>query len=481
MSAAAKKLNLAKEDTMLPPERVASVAGFGMRSSAAGYLYRPSTVDELRDIFDLARRSNRQITLRGAGRSYGDANIGAECIIVDCTRMNRILGWDRRTGLIDCDAGVTIEMLWRHILEDGYWPPVVSGTMFPTIAGALAMNIHGKNNFAVGTLGEHVVDLDVLLPSGKLLTLTPKDELFYAVISSFGSLGIITRAKLRMKPIHSGELRVLPISCANWDEQLHAFEELESNADYMVSWIDCFAKGAKSGRGLFHAAWYADEGSEFPVTLREENQDLPDTILGLMPKSMVWRVLKMFATRPGMLTLNSMKHLASRMLGHGKPHPQSLVGFSFLLDYVPNWRWAYAPNGFIQYQSFVPKEHAQRVFARQLEMQHEAEIVSFLGVMKRHRPDRFLFSHAVDGYSLALDFRVQKGQWHKVQGLCHRMNDLVLEAGGRFYFAKDSTLRPQDVRAYMGEEALGKYRRFKHEMDPEALLTSELSRRLELG
>ena len=51
------------------------------------------------------------------------------------------------------------------------------------------------------------------------------------------------------------------------------------------------------------------------------------------------------------------------------------------------------------------------------------------------------------------------------------MNDLVLEAGGRFYLAKDSTLRPSDVRAYLGEETLAKYWRLKHEFDPEGLLT----------
>jgi decaprenylphospho-beta-D-ribofuranose 2-oxidase len=101
-------------------------------------------------------------------------------------------------------------------------------------------------------------------------------------------------------------------------------------------------------------------------------------------------------------------------------------------------------------------------------------------VMKRHRPDKFLFSHAVDGYSLALDFKVTRRNWARLRELCHRMNDLVLAAGGRFYFAKDSTLRPSDVRAYMGEEALAKYRSFKEKLDPEGLLTSELARRLDL-
>jgi decaprenylphospho-beta-D-ribofuranose 2-oxidase len=179
--------------------------------------------------------------------------------------------------------------------------------------------------------------------------------------------------------------------------------------------------------------------------------------------------------------INWAKHQAGVLLANPKEHPQSLVGFSFLLDYVPNWRNAYLPGGFIQYQSFVPKEHARAVFARQIELQQEAKLESFLGVLKRHRPDPFLFSHAVDGYSLALDFKVTARNWPRLRDLCHRMNDVVLRAGGRFYMAKDSTMRPADLRAYLGEDALTRFAQIKAEVDPESLLTHQLARRLGLA
>ena len=470
----------APERPLLPAERIARHTGYGMRQHADGYLYRPTSVAQIRDVLDLARAAGRKVTLRGAGRSYGDANLGSESVMIDISRMRRILSWDSATGLIDCEAGVTLEGLWRHTLEDGYWPPVVSGTMYPTLAGALAMNIHGKNNFRVGTLGEGVVDLDVLFPTGELRTLTPEDEAFHAVVSGAGLLGVIVRVRLRMKRVGTGDLKVFATSPRDWDGQFAQFERDEASADYMVSWVDCFARGREAGRGQYHGAWYVPGNGEFSSTLLPEHQDLPDTILGFVPKSMVWRVLRRFCNRPGMRLLNWAKDRAGLRLGDAKEHVQSLVGFSFLLDYVPNWRDAYGPNGFIQYQSFVPKAHARRVFARQIEMGQEARLESFLGVMKRHRPDPFLFSHAVDGYSLALDFKVPKDDWPRLEALCHRMNDLVLEAGGRFYLAKDSTLRPKDLRASLGEATLGRYRRLKDEFDPEGLLTSDLARRLEL-
>jgi decaprenylphospho-beta-D-ribofuranose 2-oxidase len=181
-----------------------------------------------------------------------------------------------------------------------------------------------------------------------------------------------------------------------------------------------------------------------------------------------------------MRLLNAAKQFASSTIGNNKMHDQSLVAFSFLLDYVPDWRRAYEPGGFIQYQTFVPKERAKVVFAEQVRLQQEYKLESFLGVLKRHRPDRFLFSHAVDGYSLALDFKVTAKNKAKLWELAHKMNELTLKHGGRFYFAKDSTLRPEDAETYLGD-ALPRFRELKSQLDPEGLLSSDLGRRLKIS
>lgn len=466
---------------VLETSRLRHLTGFGMVTGADAYVFEPRSEAEVVQAFEIARTSGRRVVLRGNGRSYGDANIAAEAILLDIRRMNRILDWNPQTGVLHAEAGATIEQLWRTSLGDGWWPPVVSGTMFPTLAGALAMNIHGKNAYHAGPIGEHVVEVRAVLPSGGAITLTPKDEAFYDLISSAGLLAAIVEVKIQMRRIASGDLRVLPLSIANWDEQFSTFEALADESDYLVSWIDAFARGRAAGRGLVHAAWYQEESGARPHSLREDHQDLPDTLMFGIPKSMMSNFLRPFNRRGGMRMINAAKFLASRTLGNGRPHPDSLVGFSFLLDYVLNWRNAYQPGGFIQYQSFVPKEHARRVFAEQFRLAQEARLEPFLAVMKRHRPDRFLFSHAVDGYSLALDFKHTEKRHDELWRLCHRMNDLVLAAGGRFYFAKDSTLRTTDVSSYLGEATLERYRARKSEWDPEGLLTSALAQRVGLA
>jgi decaprenylphospho-beta-D-ribofuranose 2-oxidase len=280
-----------------------------------------------------------------------------------------------------------------------------------------------------------------------------------------------------MHHVASGSLKVLAEAAQNWDEEFALFEQYENDADYMVSWVECFGRGAKAGRGQFHAAWYPERVDQ--KSRRPEAQDLPPLLMGFFPKSMMWKIMKWFFNRSGVRFINWAKWMASSTIGNHKIHEQPLVAFSFLLDYVPDWRLAYGAGGFIQYQSFVPKEHAKQVFSEQVRLQQEYKLESYLGVLKRHRPDKYLLSHAVDGYSLALDFKVTARNRAKLWELAHKMNDLVLAAGGRFYFAKDSTLRPGDVEAYLGE-AVPKFRALKADLDPEGLLTSDLAERVGL-
>lgn len=457
--------------------RIESLSGFGQSEFADSFVYRPTSVSEIQDILALAKLSGRKVVLRGAGRSYGDPAILDESISLDFTRMNRVLNWDPSTGVLECEPGVTIDQAWRTAIEDGWWPPVVSGTSAPTLAGALGMNIHGKNNFKAGTIGEHVTEIDLLDAAGALRTLTPDDELFYAVVSGFGMFGIITRVELQMKKITSGNVKVLAISPRNWGEQIDAFEN-HSDADYMVSWIDMYGDGAGSGRGQFHAAWYLHPENPDLHSLKLSSQTLPSKLFMVVPTRAVWKVLKSLRSPLGVRFMNWGKDMAGKVLENHKTTTQSLVAFNFLLDYVPRWRDAYLPGGFIQYQSFIPRDRAGYVFEKQHQLQKKAGIVSHLAVMKRHRPDRFLLSHAVDGYSLAQDFRVTRRNRQYLLDLCHQMNDVVLEAGGRFYLAKDSTLRQSDVEAYLGPEAIEKIKSLKAELDPEHLFSSRLSQRL---
>ena len=156
-----------RDEPTLPFQNLELVHGWGLSTDAVGYVFRPSTVEGIREVFGLAERTGRTVAFRGAGRSYGDAALNAENVVLDLTRFCRILQWNPHTGVITMQSGVTIQQLWQYALPDGWWPPIVPGTMFPTIGGCASMNIHGKNNFAVGPIGDHILEFEILLPTGQ--------------------------------------------------------------------------------------------------------------------------------------------------------------------------------------------------------------------------------------------------------------------------------------------------------------------------
>jgi FAD/FMN-containing dehydrogenase len=465
---------------LVPHDRLEKVTGWGEAVWSASYVYRPSTVDGIVDVFRIARDYQRFVGLRGAGRSYGDAALAAENLCLDLTRFNRILHWDPATGLLTMEAGVTIKQMWQYILGDGWWPPVVSGTMYPTVGGAAAMNIHGKNHFTIGCWGDHVVAFDVLLPTGELRHCSREEnpDLFSAVLGGFGMLGVITTLTMQMKRVYSGQIKVTPLPVGNWREMFTEFAQRVAVSDYLVGWVDAFATGASAGRGQIHQANYLKAGEDpAPTqTLRVEYQELPDTLFGLMPKSLLWRFMQPFINDVGVKAVNSAKYFASST--NRKVHNISHAGFHFLLDYVPDWKRSYGSGGLIQYQSFIPRETAEQAFAEQIALCHRRRIVPYLAVFKQHRPDPFLMTYSVDGFSLALDFKVTAGNRQGLWQLAGELDQIVLEAGGRFYFAKDSTLHPSRLVLYRNEDRVQQFLALKRQCDPENLLQTDLYRRL---
>ncbi len=452
---------------------------FGHSLSAPSYLTKPNTVEEIYSAFQLAKKTDLTVTARGAGRSYNDAALTGGGIVLDMCGMNAITQWDQSTGLITAQPGTTLEQLWQKVEPDGWWPPVVSGTMKTTLGGCLAANIHGKNNFKMGPIGEHVVEFNAILPTGAEITCSPKKnaDLFYAMISGLGMLGIFTSVTMQMKRIHSGLLTVDAFPVQNLHGHLSSLLDGAPNHDYIVGWMDCIARGNSLGRGQIHATRYLHEGEDPnpQETMKISNQVLPPLIFGVFPKSLLHYFMSPFTNNLGTWGINTAKYIASL-----RKHTfrQSHAAFHFLLDYVPDWELIYGRGGLIQYQSFLPKETAEAAWTEILQLSHRNGLPSYLGVTKRHRPDKFLLTHAVDGFSLAMDFKVTNSNRIKLGAMVQEFDKIVLQAGGRFYFAKNSETTAETAQAFYGKETIEKFKKLKKRCDPNGLLESDLYRRI---
>lgn len=452
---------------------------FGHSLSAPSYLIQPNIPEEIHEAFQLAKKMGITVSARGAGRSYNDAALNGGGIILDMSSMNAITRWDRASGLITAQPGTTLEQLWQKVEPDGWWPPVVSGTMKTTLGGCLSANIHGKNNFKMGPIGDHVVEFTAILPTGAEIACSPKKnaDLFYAMISGLGMLGIFTSVTMQMKRIYSGLLTVNAWPVQNLHGHLSSLLDNAPHYDYIVGWLDGIAGGNAIGRGQIHATSYLHDGEDPNPheTMKIKNQILPPMIFGVFPKSILHYFMAPFTNNLGYWGINTAKYISSL-----RKHTfrQSHAAFHFLLDYVPNWELSSGRGGLIQYQSFIPKETAEAAWTEMLKLSHKNRLPSYLGVTKRHRPDKFLLTHAVDGFSLAMDFKVTDRNRAKLSRMLQEFDRIVLEAGGRFYFAKNSETSTESARKFLGDETVVKFKKLKKRCDPNNLLESDLYRRV---
>lgn len=442
----------------LSQNQVRRLAGFGGGCAADSYMLACSTPESVIAALDLARVEAKQVVLRGNGRSYGDAAILSEAVAVNLSaeRDDFLISGD----VLEAHAGLRLRDLYPAVLNSGFWLPVVSGTAEPTLAGCLAMNIHGKNAYTAGTICKNVEWVEVVFPSGEFRRIQNTDPDFGWIAGSWGLLGVFTRCGIRLHHIDHNQLDVKPIVARNWTEHFDAFASETPTADYAVSWVDLFTMG----RGLLHSARYSNQFS--PGTPPHERTP------GLVKKHL-WRALKLFTNPSGMRLINSAKLLAARF---ERAQTQYIPDFHFLLDSLPNWQHAYGSRGFLQFQVFAPIDSAPSLFAQLNQAQHDAGFIAFLGVMKQHKSAGIPMDYSVDGFSLAMDFPNLEST--RFKELLRRMIDMTLDHGGKFYFAKDQVLEPKDVLRQFGREKLEAFQAKKQQFDPEGLLTSALDKRL---
>ena len=463
----------------LPLHSFTYLENFGHSLKAPSYRISVKNSEDIYEAFQLAKKHGLTVTARGTGISYNDASLNGGGIVLDMTGLDQILEWDPASGLVRCESGVTLEQLWQRVEPDGWWTPVVSGTMKTTLGGCLGANIHGKNNFKAGPIGEHVAEFTALTPTGALVTCSPKKnaDLFYAMIGGLGMLGVFVTVTLQMKRIYSGWIEVDAWHVRNLKHQLDSLLEHAPDHDYIVGWLDTTAKGKNLGRGQIHASRNLKEGEDPAAheTMKLSHQHLPDRLFGVMPKALLHYFMNPFLNNLGVWGINTAKYITS-LRDH--TFRQSHAEFHFLLDYVPNWERSFGRGGLIQYQSFLPKETAESAWREMIERSHRRGTPSYLGVTKRHRPDNFLLTHGVDGFSLAMDFKVTERNRPRLRFLLQEFDEMVLNAGGRFYFAKNSETSAESTRSFLGDETIAKFKKLKKRCDPNGLLESDLYRRV---
>ncbi|MEV6560277.1 FAD-binding oxidoreductase [Nocardia sp. NPDC051756] len=413
----------------------------------------------------------RGVIARGLGRSYGDPAQNGGGLVVDITVFDRVYSIDPDSGVVDVDAGVSLDALMRAVLPSGLWVPVLPGTRQVTVGGAIASDIHGKNHHSHGSFGNHVLSMDLLTADGSVRTITPEGvdaELFWATVGGMGLTGIIVRARVRMKHTETAYFLVDNDRTDNLDATMELLTGgSDEGYEYSMSVPDTISTGAKVGRAAFSRGSLA-KLDQLPVKLRRDplKFDAPQlfTVPDIFPNGMV-----------NNLTSRIAAEAAYRVYPQqARGRIQNLTQFYHPLDLLGEWNRAYGRRGFMQYQFSMPFGAEDQLADTVRAIAHSGHR-SFLNVFKRMGPgNQAPLSWPHPGFMLSLDFPLKSG----LGEFCADLDRRVLAAGGRLYFAKDSRTTPEMVRAMYPR--LDEWRRIRDIADPERVFVSDLARRLRL-
>lgn len=450
----------------------ADLTNWSMTERSSCVVFTPRSDAEVSQALAVARARGLSVIPHGAGLSYTDAALNTHGAVIDLTGMRRILAWDPQKGVMQVEPGVTLREVVRIALPDGWWPVVAPSTADATVGGCVAMNVTGKNAWKCGPFGEHVLSLRMLLATGDMLSLSPQSnpELFYAVVGGAGLLGIITSITLQLRRISAGRLDVVVRSAASLRETLAIFQE-EQSADFLEGLVDGFDR---AGRGIVTRATYSAlsdrESLRFPVSR------VPDRVA---TSAAHWAgTIGRPVVASGMRVANGMTYRWSNWWDRGKVHRRPLFQSTFYPPAAFAGYQAILPHGMESLQAVVPRTHAEALFNKILWRSREQKFMPLWCVIKQHRPDPFLLSHQVDGFSLETYYHIIPERINALQAMLRELMELVIAAGGRFYLAKDSLLTHALYCRSIGDARVEAFLQLKRRYDPDMLLQSNLFRRI---
>src|SRR5690606_29264390 len=117
--------------------------------------------------------------------------------------FNHVIGLDADARTLDVEGLATFETVASYALARGFVPRVVPELKHITVGGATVGIGIESTCFRSGFVHDGVLEADVLLPSGRIVTASPSNEhadLFAALPNSYGTLGYILRARLALEP-----------------------------------------------------------------------------------------------------------------------------------------------------------------------------------------------------------------------------------------------------------------------------------------
>lgn len=381
---------------------------------------------------------DRPVLAHGMGRSYGDSCLNDAGPVLLTRGLRRLLSFDAEAGVLRAEAGTSLGEVTELVLRQGWLPPVLPGTQFVTLGGAVANDIHGKNHHRAGCFGRHVRALGLRRSDGSVHALHPGEPLFEATVAGLGLTGLITWVELQLERVPSGWVESEAVRFRSLEELEALDAAAKETHAHTVAWIDGLARGRALGRGVFFRGNLADGPTTPPRRPSPIHVPLEAPEFLLSPL-----LLRTFNT-----VFDHLPRGRSRA---------SVWKFFHPLDALGGWNRLYGRRGFFQHQSVVADLEGVRALLALTSTRGQG---AFLSVLKRFGAlsSPGMLSFPRPGWTLALDV---PNRGEETLAYLEEMDAIVRTHGGAMYPAKDARMSGETFR--LGYPRLEE---FKGHLDP---------------
>jgi FAD/FMN-containing dehydrogenase len=194
----------------------------------------PKSSEEIKSII---RISNQDIVPRGAGTSLVGGAVPNNSIIIDMSKMNKVLNFDKSKGIVEVEAGITIKELNDKLNAVGLEFPIQpSNNGVSTIGGMIATNACDNRTMKYGRMRDWVDKIEFVNGKSEILELGKAD--LSDACGMEGTTGIITKAKLKIAPLLKRTISTFQSD--NLDDALSIARRLKTEEDVLM--IELFPK-----------------------------------------------------------------------------------------------------------------------------------------------------------------------------------------------------------------------------------------------
>jgi decaprenylphospho-beta-D-ribofuranose 2-oxidase len=409
-------------------------------------------ISEYSDVNKYKQKIGQQVVSRGSGLSYGDAALNSQNAIIYGSFKNSLksFAYNKTSKSVLVAGNVTVSEVVNCLAEFDRTLLVVPGTSRATIAGCIAMNVHGKNHFSAGGFGDQVESFELFNPIiGSFINCSRQmnSDLFDSTIGGLGLTGHITEVELKTAPLKA-RAHLAQKEFSNFGYVIENIEKIRRESENFIALMNWNGKNLGSG----YANQYRSVDGKFSRISTPKN---------LLP------IKFPFINKTSIKVYNSLFFNNTRDL-----REVDYFKLCFMADQHKNANLWFGKNGFIEYQFALPDQRLEDAFriAKKLSLENT---IYLSGIKLLSKSVNGLLSFPIEGFTMTLTMKPTKDLLRSLS----EIDEHILEIGGKIYLAKDDRLSPRVFKQMYPEVSTFQSIRQKYNLNG---ISSDLSRRLQI-